>query len=373
MDTCSNCGADVRSGAKFCTACGTRLNDVDSSSVGSSGWGLGPPVEDTPSATEPPVADEAASRDITEERPETARETSSTPAPAWTWGSSTTDDPAERTPVTQADDNEQASSSAADNAQSPPAPPAPTGDFQWSWGSTSSPNETPESDASSTEDVLTDQPSGTNGREHADPPQAAEVVENGEDKDDDATAEDQAGREDREAELADAAPPYDWRQSVGYSYEERAPAPADSGVGMHDASGDETTPAVFADSDGYGSGQTGTTDSTNVQARAVELLDELRSLIPALGVTAGSVQTANVSEPTGQSFDTQGVIADLERATSGISSSDDLRSALESAQSRPRDMDVILDLVGRAGSLIDLIDERDRLVAAIERARSSLS
>lgn len=37
MDTCTNCGASLRPGAKFCTTCGTRLNEVPASD--NAGWG----------------------------------------------------------------------------------------------------------------------------------------------------------------------------------------------------------------------------------------------------------------------------------------------------------------------------------------------
>lgn len=37
METCTNCGASLRPGAKFCTTCGTRLNDMPTAS--NDGWG----------------------------------------------------------------------------------------------------------------------------------------------------------------------------------------------------------------------------------------------------------------------------------------------------------------------------------------------
>ena len=42
MQTCSNCGASVREGARFCTACGTQLNEASS---GSSAFSWGATVE----------------------------------------------------------------------------------------------------------------------------------------------------------------------------------------------------------------------------------------------------------------------------------------------------------------------------------------
>ncbi len=40
MDTCTNCGATLRPGAKFCTTCGTRLNETPQpTSTNDEGWG----------------------------------------------------------------------------------------------------------------------------------------------------------------------------------------------------------------------------------------------------------------------------------------------------------------------------------------------
>lgn len=46
MDTCTNCGAVLRPGAKFCTTCGTRLNDAPTDNTG---WGNAVPSADTTS------------------------------------------------------------------------------------------------------------------------------------------------------------------------------------------------------------------------------------------------------------------------------------------------------------------------------------
>lgn len=45
MQTCSNCGAAVRESARFCTACGTQLNDASS---GSSPFSWGAAIEQSP-------------------------------------------------------------------------------------------------------------------------------------------------------------------------------------------------------------------------------------------------------------------------------------------------------------------------------------
>lgn len=371
MQTCSNCGAAVRPGAKFCTACGTRLNDVESNTGGTSSWGASTPVEDTPAATAPGEDDSTLSPAVVDERSETAPDATSTPSTAWTWGSTETDNPAERIPLTQTDDDPLASTSAVDAAEAPASTSATNQPFQWSWGSSSSTEteETPGSGESSTDGAPGSRQADADGGSDGDTPQSAEDIV-------DQSADDGDGRKEREAELADAAPPYDWRNSVTYTYKEKSPTVESSAVDLPaEEGGDAPASTMFADSDEYGSGMVDGTGTTDTQTRAVELIDELRSLIPALGATA-AVASTDVAEPGGSTLDREGaigdVVSDLERATNGIGTSDDLRAVLEAAQSRPRDMDVILDLVARAGSLIDLLDERDRLAVAIERAVSNL-
>ena len=58
-------------------------------------------------------------------------------------------------------------------------------------------------------------------------------------------------------------------------------------------------------------------------------------------------------------------------ALANLQSDDDLqalRDAVETARQRPRDVDVMLDLVLRAGAIATVIEERDALKAAIEAA-----
>lgn len=62
MEKCSNCGAAVRPGAKFCTSCGTRLNDSQSST--STSESQTSPVEETLTAT--PAAEPESSLDTNE-------------------------------------------------------------------------------------------------------------------------------------------------------------------------------------------------------------------------------------------------------------------------------------------------------------------
>jgi len=50
-----------------------------------------------------------------------------------------------------------------------------------------------------------------------------------------------------------------------------------------------------------------------------------------------------------------------------------LRAALDVAASRPRDIDVMMDMVSRAGAIQDLLAERDRYSETIAKALAALN
>jgi hypothetical protein len=100
---------------------------------------------------------------------------------------------------------------------------------------------------------------------------------------------------------------------------------------------------------------------SDIVQRALGLVDELRSLIPNLRSTTGS--------------DHEEAAAILMHAGAGTSDSDDLsalRAAIATAANRPRDIDVMMDLVSRAGAIQDLLAERDRYADAITRALAAM-
>lgn len=73
MDRCPNCGAQIRSGARFCTTCGYRLSDAESAS--------GPEPATEPAATTAPTTDEQTS-DTANPTTMSATEQESTAEPA---------------------------------------------------------------------------------------------------------------------------------------------------------------------------------------------------------------------------------------------------------------------------------------------------
>jgi hypothetical protein len=71
MQTCSNCGASVREGARFCTACGTQLNDASS---GSSAFSWGATTEQTAASPVAPEAPGGTASDATSGQDESENE-----------------------------------------------------------------------------------------------------------------------------------------------------------------------------------------------------------------------------------------------------------------------------------------------------------
>lgn len=402
MDTCSNCGASVRPGAKFCTGCGNRLNDVDTSGSGQSGWDETGPVADVPSSNESTVGRVVSTRVVTDgaadHAPRPTVSASEQPATTWTWGSLETDNPAARVPVTPAEDRESANlhSVAGEEPATEPVAVPSSEPFQWSWDTPSSGE--PAAEANATDDVpppiaepMADSPPDNVVIYRPANASTTESPGSGTNLEAQTSGEDQVDRNAREAEIADMPPPYDWRQSVTYGYEEKSSLAANEvseAVSPPSEEREEESLPVFAatgsDSSSDGSTQpfsvdpnaepapsapSAPTDHSGAEARALDLLDELRSLIPALSAESAALQGQMDSGTTDV---VNAAIQELDDATASVGDSSDLRAVLEAATTRPRDMDVVLELVGQAGSLIDLLDERDRLVAAVERAASAL-
>ena len=373
METCSNCGASVRPGAKFCTGCGNRLNDVDTSGSGSSGWNETAPVENAPSSDESSVGRVVSTRILSDGAdtpvPESTGVANEQPATTWTWGSLETDDPAARVPVTPVEGSGQSSSSAVSDRDPATATSSASEPFQWSWDRPS--NAEPAAEATATED---------DARPVSEPMADASLDTSLTYRPSDSPTADAGGdavAAPDAVEPASTPPPYDWQQSATYAYGGNgSPAGEADAAGSSDRERGEPAAATSISSNGDGSGLAGLPGSTDSETRVLDLLDQLRSLIPELAASRTTGSDTSADATGGQPAEREGrisdVISDLERAREGVGASDDLRAVLEAATSRPRDMDVVLDLVGRAGNLIDLLDERDRLVAAIEQATSAL-
>ncbi len=124
----------------------------------------------------------------------------------------------------------------------------------------------------------------------------------------------------------------------------------------------EAPPAVVTD------GVTARDAPGDLLARVNGMLDELRGLLPAL------VAAPQAPEP---GPDVEAVASELESArhhgdASRAREFEALRSALAAASDRPRDIDTMLDLVGRLDAVIALQEAHDRYAAVIDRAIATL-
>ncbi len=101
---------------------------------------------------------------------------------------------------------------------------------------------------------------------------------------------------------------------------------------------------------------------SDIVQRALGLVDELRNLIPSLKSSTGAPNSGDAP-------------AILKAAGAGTADSNDLaqlRTSLKTAAERPRDIDVMMDLVSRAGAIQELLAERDKYAAAITQAQAAL-
>ncbi|MGI8404692.1 MAG: zinc ribbon domain-containing protein [Thermomicrobiales bacterium] len=153
-------------------------------------------------------------------------------------------------------------------------------------------------------------------------------------------------------------------------------------VGM-DVSPTTTATGQEPDNAGFASERASDSSAGNARDRAEQLIDELRSLLPTLaasgsaasdgsGSKAGANAAAGSVAGAGTGSNLQPVIDGLTAARPQAGSFDDLRTALEKARTNPRDVDTMLDLVGRVDDLIALLDSQDRLNDAASHAIDQL-
>lgn len=145
MDTCTNCGASLRPGAKFCTTCGTQLNGVSTTS--NAGWGA-PRPQPQDSSQETRVIEAVQPEEVA-----SIREESQTTTDSWNsaYGSSS-NDPASRfrtaldSEVQPVDDEPKATSDEAESGWGSPSfvPPKQS---NWSYSAGAEEKETEEADS----------------------------------------------------------------------------------------------------------------------------------------------------------------------------------------------------------------------------------
>ncbi|MBA2468785.1 MAG: zinc-ribbon domain-containing protein [Chloroflexia bacterium] len=345
MLTCSNCGASVREGARFCTSCGTRLNDpvaADATGV----WAA-------PTANDPdPAADDSTGGD--------------TDSPS----SGSALEPAE--PATGADDEPATRADAT----------ATTGEgFTWSWGAS------PAADARD-EPEATDQVDEESGvvleeAETTDPESdSGELVDATEidilepdETDTDATPVDEPAPETSDTMLVveddgDGETKAESETLAAWAEQWDSPEPEDDSamIGSNtDPEGGETAEASSAtedvEADSGADRPRDDDEEEDTVTKAERLIGELRAMIPSL--------VRPVPPIAGIAPDSSGIADELEGAARS-GQFDDIRETLLSAREHPRDVDTMINLTGKIDRLLELLDDRDNLVQTAERAATRL-
>lgn len=138
-------------------------------------------------------------------------------------------------------------------------------------------------------------------------------------------------------------------------------ADTDSGEDAIEPSPPDTVPAAEAVG---GDTETAVPAESDPSARAAALVAELQALLPKL------------SERTATSSVDAGAVADALAAQRALTVDDEalqsLRATIATAQARPRDVDVMLELVSKAATVADLLVAHDRFAKAIDDAVAAL-
>jgi hypothetical protein len=327
MRTCSNCGATVREGAKFCTSCGTRLNDTDGASQEDT-WS-GPANDDSTSTpttgeTGAPVEGDVAA---------TAADASTSGQEGFSWSWSSSANETDATNEARSPQIDEESGTVLDEAD-------PTGvEAPAIADATEVEILEDEPNASEEELAVEAEPTATEGELAAE----AETTESG-------AVPAPASADDSDATLAA------WAGQ--WSDDERAEAtPLRSDTGIDEVEPGEITVTAVQDDD----------EEATVE-KAERLLGELRRIIPALARPRPTDPNAQAEGNTvlvggGQSLPE--LLDDLDDARSS-EQFDDLRAVIESARQNPRDVDTMLGLASQTDRLLALVDDRDRMASKLE-------
>jgi hypothetical protein len=356
MLTCTNCGASVREGARFCTSCGTRLNDpIDQEATGS--WTTATVSDANPagSATDRPEPAASWSTD--------APETDGTPDEAETGETLAATREGDMQPETEASTEPDTSRDEG---------------FTWSWRAST---DHPEEDDPADEPNQVDEESGIVIEEGESPdpaPDDSELADATEIEilEDDQPGDGQAPEDDVAPETSDSLLVVD-ETADGQDESETLAAWAGQWEGEEAGVDDpDRQPLVEAEAD---IGSEGTTDVSGEQhgderqaapdddedtvSKAERLIGELRSLIPTLARPMPAPATS-VPDPT--------PLADELEGAARAAQFDDLRETLQAARERPRDVDTMLSLSGKVDRLLELLDDRDNLARTAESAATRL-
>lgn len=328
MDTCSNCGAKLRAGARFCTTCGTRLN---ASSPANDGWGK--PDADTGSSTQetsvlnvvsPPQSDSPASTLSSNQRS----------AAGWTsaYGdakpaSGSASDPASRF------------ISALDTEIKPTHQPE---------------NETPASDPESTW--------GAPALSFTPPAPSSWSYSGGTDETSDDTSGSWAAASTwSKPEPAPEESEAEFTEVVEAAEEpDLTPEPAEIDAAGFSDDGDDEVDYLSGDENIAVSGaDVPLLPPDEARDRAIELVDELRRMVRMM--SGGST-----TEPGT-------VLSALTNASVNIGDFSDLRGVLAEVKADPRDIQLLARLAEKTDRIEALLDEHASLTTAIEDAIRQLA
>lgn len=356
METCPNCGAVARPGAKFCTTCGTRLSGLAAPSREIPRAEAPAPAFAPPALATTPLSSPGSGSDSWgSPSPTPDAEPGQAPAepaspPAWTWpapAADTTSDTASQ-PGNVDTSSALVDASGSGNVADDDAEAEQLSSWAARWNEDARAGQDDTASPSHAEEAPTE------GIEGA--PAGLPVPADAVDAEDELPTLPDTGTIDLPTEQPgeqgfagiEGAPAGD-PDAQAIAQEVTTPDPLDR-AGAAFANGGEATgllaptrPIAYSATQRY------------AKERASTLVDELRSLLPHLADATidGRPTPATVCEV-------------LKGALEPRAETDALRAAVQQAQANPRDLYAMMDLGRQAGAIAALLDERDRLRAAIE-------
>ncbi len=376
MDTCTNCGATLRPGARFCTTCGTRLN---SASEPNSGWGtrqgnVSDDAQETtvldavkPASPEPPTTISGGSSQREYDRWTSAYGTPEEPAddPASRFISALEQKPAPAStePSIDTEDAEEAedtSNPAATWVTPPPDAFKPTTTSSWSYQASES---DPAASAEESGESSNSDDSGWRA-----PASWGHVTDTARDEEPEATGAAGIEMADRdeipawgetsaEADAADEMDADDLTIAEDEDSGDTASAPDAAGFrdgGTYEVdylSGDENIDVSGNESQALA--------PEDARARAISLVDELRRMV-------------RLMPGSGPQYTGAAAMA-LTEASLNVNDFSDVREAITELQDDPRDIQALSNLARMADKIELLLDEHQSLAKTIETAISELS
>lgn len=349
MPTCSNCGATVRESARFCTACGTRLNEPAE-----------PTSSDWSTATEPAAADTSSS--VATSVWESIRQ-------------EVTEETGDTTLTTSARTNEHAGVATDDGQES--ATGDDTGNeeaFTWSWNTPAAQDDddvAPPMDDESSVVIDTDEPDAqvedapdlTEIEILDDSPEVSDVMA-GEDgvATGEAAGDDPAPDTAEVQDLLDASDDTVENQETLAAWATQWNTPVEPATTVEDeqAAGEVDAPPIAsgvakeittAAFDPYATASAPDSEEDTI-TKAERLIGELRAIIPTLA-------RPKPSQPA-LSRDPVELATDLDNAAN-LGDWADLRQVLLAARDNPRDIDNLVKLGANVDQILELLDDRNNL------------